>query len=77
MALASAAAAALTLAGVAVFTVSTAGCANAGEYHQNGGSVELTSGCVDTNDLPAAPQTPHAPANNPGAGIDQLRDVNP
>ncbi|MCG8919996.1 hypothetical protein L6E12_29915 [Actinokineospora sp. PR83] len=78
VALASAAAAALTLAGVAVFTVSSAGCANAGEYVQRGSQVELVGGCLDPDDLPRAPEpTGHEPGADPGAGIDRLRQVSP
>uniref|UniRef100_UPI00047BAD2F hypothetical protein n=1 Tax=Actinokineospora inagensis TaxID=103730 RepID=UPI00047BAD2F len=58
--LAGAVAAALVLAGVAVFTVSNAGCASAGEYVQHGQSLELVGGCVDPTDLPAVPLPPSA-----------------
>jgi hypothetical protein len=58
--LAGAMAAAMALAGVAVFTVSHAGCADAGRYVQHDGTVELVGGCVNPADLPAAPaQTQH------------------
>ncbi|OLR90033.1 hypothetical protein [Actinokineospora bangkokensis] len=82
VAVASAAAAALTLAAVAFFTVSSAGCADAGEYVQRGPDIELVGSCLDTQDLPAAPQPPaapdhHAPAGDPGSGIDRIRQVSP
>ena len=56
--LAGAMAAAMALAGVAVFTVSHAGCADAGRYVQHDGTVELVGGCVNPADLPAAPAQP-------------------
>ena len=78
VALASAAAAALTLAGVAVFTVTSAGCANAGEYVQNGTQIELVGGCLEADDLPPAPTTTgHEPGGDPGTGIDRIRQVSP
>jgi hypothetical protein len=68
--LAGATAVAMALAGVAVFTVSSAGCADAGHYVQRDGSVELVGGCLDPADLPSAPvqpdhgQAPAKPASN-------------
>jgi hypothetical protein len=53
--LAGAMAAAMALAGVAVFTVSHAGCADAGRYVQHDGTVELVGSCVNPADLPSAP----------------------
>ena len=53
--LAGATAAAMALAGVAVFTVSHAGCADAGRYVQRDGTVELVGSCLDPADLPSAP----------------------
>ncbi|MGQ0840818.1 hypothetical protein [Actinokineospora sp.] len=75
--LAGAVLAAMALAGVAVFTVHTAGCADAGAYIQRGDQVELVGGCVDAADLPAAPGSDTAPAADPGAGIDRFRQVSP
>ena len=67
--LAGATLAAVTLAGVAVFTVHQAGCADPGRYVQHDdGQVELVGSCVDPEQLPPAPQTPRgtevAPALN-------------
>jgi hypothetical protein len=56
--LAGAMVAAMALAGVAVFTVTSAGCADAGRYVQHDGSVELVGGCLDPADLPRAPVQP-------------------
>ncbi|GLZ43437.1 hypothetical protein [Actinokineospora sp. NBRC 105648] len=76
--LAGAVAAALVLAGVAVFTVSNAGCASAGEYVQHGDQVEFVGGCVDPTKLPAAPTspTPGAPGT-PGSAVDRFHQVSP
>ncbi|HET9142015.1 MAG TPA: hypothetical protein VFO68_21785 [Actinophytocola sp.] len=68
--LAGAMAAAMALAGVAVFTVTSAGCADSGHYVQRDGAVELVGGCLDPADLPSAPveqehgQAPARPASN-------------
>jgi hypothetical protein len=51
-------AAAAALAGVAVFSASTAGCASPGQYVQRAGYVELVGGCVDPQKLPPAPAKP-------------------
>ena len=61
----------MALAGVAVFTVSHAGCADAGRYVQRDGTVELVGSCLDPAKLPSAPVQdqhfgrPVKPANNP------------
>jgi hypothetical protein len=48
--------AAVALAGVAVFTVQQAGCADPGRYVQrDDGQVELVGSCVDPEHLPPAP----------------------
>lgn len=71
--LAGASAAALALAGVAVFSVNQAGCADPGRYVRHGdGQVELVGSCVDSEKLPAAPdhepgvsdRQPAEPASN-------------
>jgi hypothetical protein len=53
-------AAAAALAGVAVFSASSAGCASPGQYVQRDGYVELVGGCVDSSDLPPAQPKPPA-----------------
>jgi len=54
--------AAVTLAGVALFTVNQAGCADPGHYIQHDdGQVELVGSCVDPEHLPPAPDTPAEP----------------
>jgi hypothetical protein len=69
--------AAVALAGVAVFTVHQAGCADQGRYVQrDDGQVELVGSCVDPAKLPPAPrddqkQQPLAPVMNELAGTDQ------
>jgi hypothetical protein len=70
--LAGATAAAVALAGVAVFSVSQASCADPGRYvRHDDGQVELVGSCVDTDKLPAAPdhgdsdRQPAEPASNP------------
>jgi hypothetical protein len=50
-------AAAAALAGVAVFSASSAGCVSPGQYVQRDGYVELVGGCVDPQNLPPAPAT--------------------
>jgi hypothetical protein len=68
--LAGATAAAMALAGVAVFAVSHAGCSDTGRYVQHDGVVELVGSCLDPKDLPAAPtehkqdHKPAEPASN-------------
>lgn len=70
--LAGATLAAVVLAGVAVFTVQQAGCADPGRYVQrDDGQVELVGSCVDQDHLPKAPSDyqpnnaePVAPALN-------------
>jgi hypothetical protein len=53
--------AAAALAGVAVFSATSAGCADPGQYVQRDGYVELVGGCIDPADLPPAqPQRPGA-----------------
>jgi hypothetical protein len=54
-------AAAAALAGVAVFSASSAGCVSPGQYVQRDGYVELVGGCIDPQDLPPAPATQQAP----------------
>jgi hypothetical protein len=70
--LAGASVAAMALAGVAVFTVSHAGCSDTGRYVQHDGVIELVGSCLDPNKLPAAPaehtqpdRKPAEPASNP------------
>ena len=47
---------AVALAGVAVFTVQQAGCADPGHYIQrDDGQVELVGSCVEPEHLPPAP----------------------
>jgi hypothetical protein len=59
-------AAAAALAGVAVFSASSAGCASPGQYVQREGYVELVGGCVDSSDLPPVqPKPPAAPKGEP------------
>jgi hypothetical protein len=71
--LAGASAVAVALAGVAVFTVSNAGCADSGQYVQRDGVIELVGSCLDPAELPSAPEAPQQgpdrrpaePASNP------------
>ena len=53
--LAGATAAAVALTGVAVFTVTHAGCTDAGQYVQRDGTVELVGSCLDPAELPGVP----------------------
>lgn len=75
--LAGASLAAVALAGVAVFTVAKAGCAETGRYVQHDdGTVELVDSCLDPAHLPAPEkykntQEPAEPALN------ELLDPNP
>ena len=75
--LAGATLAAVALAGVAVFTVQQAGCADPGRYVQrDDGQVELVGSCVDPDHLPPAPDKQKdddeiAPAFNELAKVDQ------
>jgi hypothetical protein len=69
--LAGATLAAVALAGVAVFTVHNAGCADQARYIQHDdGQIELVGSCVDSEHLPPAPakqesdHEPVAPAVN-------------
>lgn len=71
--LAAAMGAAGALAGVAVFTVSTAACAEPGHYVSTGDQVELVGGCLSPADLPAAPAP--APETTPGSGVDPFRQA--
>lgn len=48
------------LAGAAVFTADSAGCADPGSYVRVPGGVQLVGGCLNSADLPVAP--PPAPA---------------
>ena len=64
--LAGATLAAVTLAGVAVFTVQQAGCADPGRYVQrDDGQVELVGSCVDPEHLPPAPAEPGSHDDGP------------
>lgn len=63
-------AAAAALAGVAVFSASSAGCASPGQYVQRDGYLELVGGCVDARDLPPAPAAPPRHLGEP-AGYQQ------
>ncbi|MCP2258953.1 hypothetical protein LX15_002652 [Streptoalloteichus tenebrarius] len=49
-------AAAVALAGAAVFTVARAGCADPGRYVSRDGVVELVGGCVEQGDLREVPR---------------------
>ncbi len=69
--LAAAMGAAAALAGVAVFTVSTAACAEPGQFVSTGDQVELVGGCLSPADLPPAP----APATTPTPGVDPFRQA--
>ena len=72
--LAGAVLAAMTLTGVAVFTVQAATCDNSGQYVEVDGRTTLVGGCLDPDDLPAAPTTADTePGGGAGAGIDRLR----
>ncbi|HEV2778285.1 MAG TPA: hypothetical protein VGX25_02695 [Actinophytocola sp.] len=70
--LAGATAAAMALAGIAVFSVSQAGCAEPGHYVEHNGTVELVGSCLDPGELPSAPvehktdQKPAEPASLSG-----------
>jgi hypothetical protein len=76
--LAGATAAAMALAGLALFSVSQAGCAEPGQFVQHDGTVELVGGCLDPADLPSAPvpdeteYKPAEPASN-ATELDRLR----
>lgn len=48
-------AAAVALAGAAVFTVSQAACPNPGHYVHEGVTLQLVGGCVSRDELPTAP----------------------
>ena len=57
--LAGATLAAVTLAGLAVFTVQQAGCADPGRYVQHDdGRIELVGSCVDPEQLQPVPDEP-------------------
>jgi hypothetical protein len=64
-------AAAAALAGVAVFSASSAGCASPGQYVQRDGYVELVGGCFDSSDLPPAQPKPPAPHEGEPAFLQQ------
>jgi hypothetical protein len=76
--LAGATVAAAALAGVAVFSVHQAGCADPGHYVQRGdGQMELVGSCVDPAQLPPAQerkdqQAPAKPALNELTNSDPL-----
>ncbi len=60
--LAGASLAAVVLAGVAVFSVHQAGCADPGRYVQrDDGQMELVGSCVDPAQLPPVPHTRKQP----------------
>jgi hypothetical protein len=62
--------AAVALAGVAVFTVTHAGCGSGGQYVEHDGTVELVGSCLTPAELPSAPvgnqqdAKPAKPASN-------------
>jgi hypothetical protein len=77
--LAGASLAAVALAGVAVFSVHQAGCADPGRYVQrDDGQLELVDGCVDPAQLPPVQHAPRkhkepaAPALNELIGGDSV-----
>ncbi|HEU5472022.1 MAG TPA: hypothetical protein VFV67_15325 [Actinophytocola sp.] len=76
--LAGASVAAMALAGVAVFTVTSAGCAEAGRYVQDqDGTVRLVGSCLDPAELPAAP-VQHVPDPRPAEpASNELGQINP
>ncbi|TCO58493.1 hypothetical protein [Actinocrispum wychmicini] len=59
--------AAVALAGVAVFSASSAGCVSPGQYVQRDGYIELVGGCVDPQRLPPAPAKDQAPHDQPSS----------
>jgi hypothetical protein len=70
---------AMALAGVAMFTVTNAGCADSGRFVQHeDGTVELVGSCVDPADLPSAPvrQDSDLKPAEPAANL-QLDPVSP
>jgi hypothetical protein len=76
--LAGASVAAMALAGVAVFSVSHAGCSDTGRYVQHDGVIELVGSCLNPNDLPAAPSAPKQQDRKPAEPASNLVDrVNP
>jgi hypothetical protein len=75
--LAGASVAAMALAGVAVFAVNHAGCADSGQYVTHDGVVELVGSCLNPAELPPAPATPK-PAKKPAEpATNQVDPVNP
>ena len=75
--LAGASVAAMALAGVAVFTVSHAGCSDTGRYVEHDGVVELVGSCLNPNDLPAAPAQPQQERKPANPVSNQVDRVNP
>jgi hypothetical protein len=76
--LAGATVAAIALAGVAMFTVTHAGCADAGQYVQHDdGTVELVGSCVDPAKLPSAPAVRDDQEVKPAQPASHLIDPNP
>ncbi|GGS14111.1 MULTISPECIES: hypothetical protein [Actinokineospora] len=71
--LAGAALAAMALTGVAVFTVQAATCEDAGHYVEVDGQTTLVGGCLEPEDLPAAPTTRDTEPQTPDQGVDRLR----
>lgn len=59
--------AAVALAGVAVFSASSAGCDSPGRYVQRDGYIELVGGCIDPQKLPPAPAQQQAPRDQPSS----------
>jgi len=74
---AAATAAAMALAGVAVFTVNHAGCADGGRYVQRDGTVELVGSCLDPGRLPGAPVQDKQNVRPAKPASVQLDPVNP
>ncbi len=73
--LAGATLAAVALAGVAVFTVKQAGCADPGHYIQHDdGQVELVGSCVDPEHLPPAPDE-HSDSDEVAPALNNLGRV--
>ncbi|GAA4543785.1 hypothetical protein [Amycolatopsis samaneae] len=54
---------AAALTGAAVFTVDSAGCTAPAQYIRHDNHIELVGGCVNGEELPAAPHTPAGQAS--------------
>lgn len=73
--LAGASLAAAVLAGVAVFSVHQAGCADPGRYVQRAdGQMELVDSCVDPAQLPPAHQQPRKQPEPAEPALNELTD---